>query len=364
MQTSTMRPVPLVFVLEEMNFGGTQRQTLELARCLNKELFSPEIWTMRAGDALLHTAQEYGIPVKMLRQDATLRPFLAAYALWKELRKERPLFMHLGTVFPNVWGRLLGTVCKVPIIVGGCKGQGNIRLQHERFLRHLAHAHICDAMSIKLALQDLGVPRPRVHCITNGVNVDFFTPAPQRVLEPEILCVGRMVEEKDHATLLHAFALVMAQMPKARLYLVGEGPLQGELQKLAQSLGVHTNVVFHGSSNVVLEHMHKARTVVLSSISEGTPNVLLEAMACALPVVATAVAGIPDMVQHEVQGLLVPSREPEPLSQALLRVLQEDALAQQWGEAGRAHVCEAYSLENVARKHEEVYRELCRRVGL
>ncbi len=356
-------PIPLVFLLEEMNFGGTQRQTLELARYLNKELFRPEIWTVRAGDALLSTAKEYGITVKILRQDATLRPFKAAYALWKAMRHERPLLMHLGTVFPNVWGRLLGKVLKIPMVVGGCKGQGNIRLQHERFLWPLAHAHVCDAMSIKLALQELGVPESQAHCITNGVNVEFFAPAKQRVLEPEIVCVGRMVEEKDHATLLKAFALVLEKMPNARLNLVGEGPLQENLRKQALQLGVQDNVIFHGSSNMVKEHMQKARVLVLSSISEGTPNVLLEAMACAVPVVATAVAGIPDMVEQEKQGLLVPARAPKELAEALLRVLQEDALAQRLGEAGREHVCVAYSLENVARRHEAVYVGLCKRLG-
>ncbi len=357
-------PLPLVFLLEELNFGGTQRQTLELARHINRDWFAPEIWTVRAGDALLSMAQEAEIPVKFLRNDATLQPFTAAYALGKQWRKERPSLIHLGTVFPNVWGRLLGKAFKTPVIVGGCKGQGNIRLQHERFLWPLAHAHICDAQSIKQALEALGVPAQQVHCITNGVNVDFFTPSKARVLTPEILCVGRLVAEKDHATLLKAFALVRAQVSQAHLHVVGEGPLLASLLKLSVDLEIQDAVTFHGASNAVSKHMQSARLLVLSSISEGTPNVLLEAMACALPIVATAVAGIPDMIEQEKQGLLVKPSNPQELAHALLRVLQEDALAEKLGEAGRQHVCVNYSLENVARKHEAVYRDLCQKAGL
>ncbi len=364
LEFQSMSPIPLVFLLEELNFGGTQRQTLELARHLDKTLFRPEIWTVRAGEALLAMAKEAGIPVKILRNDATLRPFLAGFALCKHWRKERPVLIHLGTVFPNVWGRLLGKFFKTPVIIGGCKGQGNIRLQHERFLWSLAHAHICDAYSIKQGLEELGVPAQQVHCIPNGVNVEFFAPPQERVLEPEIVCVGRLVAEKDHATLLRAFAMVVAKVPKACLHIVGDGPLLASLQQLTQTLRIQHAVVFHGASSTVREHMHAARVLVLSSISEGTPNVLLEAMACALPIVATAVAGIPDMIAHEKQGLLVEARNPHMLANALVQVLEDDTLAYKLGKAGREHVCNNYSLDTVARKHEAVYVDLCKRVGL
>ncbi len=355
---SQAKPTPLVFILEEMNFGGTQRQVLELAKHIDKTLFTPEIWTVRAGDALIPQAEEANIKVKVLRHDATLRPFLAAYALWKELRKKRPALIHLCTVFPNVWGRILGKILNLPAIVGGCKGQGNIRLQHEKFLWPLAHNHICDAKSIKIALQDLGVPESRVHFITNGVNVEFFSPPAEKTSTPDILCVGRMVEEKDHNTLLKAFSIVQKQMPDARLHLVGDGPLFQNTQKLSSVLGLDNNIIFYGASFKVQEHMQQAKMFVLSSISEGTPNVLLEAMACELPIVATAVAGIPDMIEHEKQGLLVPPRKPEELAKAMLKILNDDTLAKNMGQNGRVHVCNNYSLENVARAHEAVYLKL------
>ncbi len=352
------RPMPLVFILEEMNFGGTQRQALELARHIDRNLFTPEIWTVRAGDALIPQALEANIPVTILRNDSTLRPFLAAYALWKKLRKTRPQLIHLCTVFPNVWGRIFGKILNLPAIVGGCKGQGNIRLQHEKIFWPLAHGHICDAKSIKEGLQALGVPNNRVHFITNGVNVDFFVPTSTPVNTPEILCVGRMVEEKDHTTLLKAFSIVQKQIPAARLHLVGDGPLRGKMQKLSSMLGLEQNIIFYGSSSTVREHMQAAKMFVLSSISEGTPNVLLEAMASGLPIVATAVAGIPDMVEHEKQGLLVPPRRPEELAKAMVQILSDDSLAQSMGRVGRAHVCTNYSLEKVARAHEAVYTNL------
>ncbi len=314
---------------------------------------------MRAGEELLSTANDANIPVYILRNDANLRPLAAAYALFNEMKKRKPVLMHLGTVFPNVWGRLLGKLLKTPIIIGGCKGQGNIKLQHEKFLHGLAHAHICDAMSIKLALEDLGIAKNKVHCITNGVNTEFFTPGIKDNTKQDVLCVGRMVLEKDHATLLRAFALVIKKLPKAHLHLVGDGPLRTNLEKLSTNLELNSSITFHGSSSDVRSHMQAANVLVLSSISEGTPNVLLEGMACELPIVATAVAGIPDMVGHEKQGLLVkPSNEHE-LAKAIINILENSDLANNMGKSGRIHVQENYSLENVARAHEAIYLELC-----
>ncbi len=364
MEKAHKQPLPLVFLLEEINFGGTQKQTLELARHMDRQLFCPEIWTVRGGEQLLSMVEGYDIPVKILRNDVKLRPFLAAYALYKEWRKTRPKLIHLGTVYPNMWGRIFGKIFKTPVIVAGCKGQGNVLKQHERFLWSLAHAHICDAKSIKYALEELGVRAAQVHCIPNGVNVEFFSPPKQRVNDLEILTVGRMVPEKDHATLLKAFALVLQKEPKAKLHLVGDGPLKQATQKLTNELTIQNNVIFHGSSGNVREHMQAARVFVLSSISEGTPNVLLEAMACALPIVATAVAGIPDMVGHKEQGLLIKPSNPQDLAEALLQVLQDDDLAHNMGEAGRRHVCQNYSLAGAARKHEAIYMDLCHKAGL
>ena len=360
--SSACRPIPLTFVLEELNFGGTQKQTLELARHVDRSLFAPRIWTLWNGKAMLPMAQESDIPVTALLPDARLHPARAAVALWRQLRRERPPLIHLCTAFPNVWGRILGRLAGVPAIVASCRGQGNVKGQHEWALGRLAHVHVCNARSIEKALLERGLRH--VHYIPNGVDTAFFTPAPAFCREPEMLCVGRLVPDKDHKTLLEAFALVRAQLPAARLHLVGDGPLHEELHRHALGLGLGEAVLFHGSRDNVRDYLHKARLMVLASVSEGMPNVLLEGMACGLPVAATRVGGIPDLVEHGVHGLLAPPRDPAALAQCLLPLLTDDALARNMGEAGRALAVQHYSLEALARTHQQIYGLLCRRVGL
>ncbi len=356
------QPIPLVLVLEELNFGGTQRQMLELARHLDKNIFAPEIWTLRQGDAFLPMAQKYDIPVRQLCDDATLIPWHGIKALYKEFSQKRPPLVHLHTTFPNVWGRILGRALGLPCIVGSIRSKRNVRKQKERYTWRLTHCHICNAASLYHDLLAEGLPAERLYTIPNGVDIALFTPPEQGLhTQPHIINVGRLVKEKDQASLIRAFALVQAKMAQAHLHMVGDGPLRGELEALSAQLGVQKSVTFHGGSTDVKSFLAKARLFVLSSIDEGTPNAILEAMAMGLPIVSTAVDGVPYMVEEGRSALLAPLRDSEALAKHMLTVLTTENMAENMGLAARAHVVENYSLQRMARRHEAVYLNYCQR---
>ncbi len=349
-------PIPLVLVLEEISIGGTQRQMLELARHLDKTLFAPQIWTMRDGDDFLPMAQKYAIPVHQLRQDAKLKPLPAALALWQALGKHRPPIIHLHTTFPNVWGRVLGRLRKTPVIIGSIRSKRNIKKQMERFTWRLTHTHICNAPSLEHDLLSVGLKSERLFMIPNGIDIHHFMPPAQGLCtQPHIVNVGRLVKEKNQETLLHAFALVCKKIPTAHLHMVGDGYLRSELEICAQNLNIKNNVTFHGASNAVHEILQKARVFALSSIDEGTPNAVLEAMATGLPIVATAVDGIPSMLHEGEHGFLVKVYEVEKMAEYLLKILETPHLAEDMGAKARLHVENNYSLELMARRHEAVY---------
>ncbi len=355
-------PIPLVLILEEINIGGTQRQMLELSRHLDKTLFAPEIWTLRAGDDFLAMAQKYAIPVHQLRSDARLTPLPAIKALWHELGKRRPPIIHLHTTFPNVWGRLLGRLRNIPVIVGSIRSKRNVHKQKERYTWRLTHTHICNAASLEQDLLHEGLPHERLFMIPNGIDIHHFMPASGGLnAAPHIINVGRLVKEKNQATLLKAFAMVLQKVPAAHLHMVGEGGLRQELENIAQNLDITQNITFHGASNQVKELLQQARIFALSSIDEGTPNAILEAMACGLPIVSTNVDGIPAMLRHEEHGFLVNPYEAENMAKYLLKILETPQLAEELGANARKHAEENYSLELMARRHEAVYLQYYRK---
>ena len=144
-------PARLVLLLQDLKFGGTQRQTLELARRLDPGRFQVEVWVMTAGDDLMPLAREWSIPVVRLARQAVVGP-LALINLWRRLHRQPPDLLMLLTVVPNIWGRILGRLARVPVIVGNCRGGGAPWRQHERLLWPGMDHLLCNTAALKTEL--------------------------------------------------------------------------------------------------------------------------------------------------------------------------------------------------------------------
>jgi glycosyltransferase involved in cell wall biosynthesis len=167
-----------------------------------------------------------------------------------------------------------------------------------------------------------------------------------------------LVPDKDHDTLIRAFALAAAQYPEAELWLVGDGPLLPSLQRLAAETAPLGKVRFFPGQIDLQPFFRRADVFVLSSIYEAMPNVVLEAMAAGLPVVATRVGGLAELVTPGENGWLVPPQDPAALAAALTKLLSETETRQRFGHAGRRRVAQGFSLEVMVQRHEAVFQEL------
>lgn len=348
-------PLSLALLLQDLDFGGTQRQTIELARRLDRERFAPELWVLKKGEDFVPVTREYGLPLVRLGESGRVSP-KSLYRLYSRLRDDPPDCLVTLTAVPNIWGRILGRLAGAPMILGSCRGGGAPKRQHEKLLWRLAHHHVTNTHQLKRRLvADSGVPDRHISVIHNGVDVKFFTPPAVGERErmeagegPVVLCVARLVEDKDQASLLRAFARIAPEHPDATLWLVGDGPLESSLRKRAKKLldaaGVPRERIRFMPGQLDLREIYaRASMLVLPSIREAMPNVVLEAMACGLPVVATRVGGLPEMVAEGVTGLLTPVRDPEAMAEAIGRLLAETELRRSMGEQGRARAEHAFS---------------------
>jgi colanic acid/amylovoran biosynthesis glycosyltransferase len=198
-----------------------------------------------------------------------------------------------------------------------------------------------------------------VHC---GVDVSAFAPVPERDGggPVEVLTVGRALPVKGHALLIEAVAALAERGDGVRLTLVGDGPLLGHLQDLAASLGVADRVEFAGAvgQDSVRDFYARADVFALSSFAEGLPVVLIEAHAMGLPVVAPAITGIPELVEHGESGLLVVPGRADALADALARVASVGPEGRRaMGRAGRARVESEFDIERTARELLAVFGE-------
>ncbi|MDR2695276.1 MAG: glycosyltransferase [Deltaproteobacteria bacterium] len=347
-----------VFLLQDLCTGGTQHQTLALAAGLDRARFAPELWTLSGPTELDALARERGLSVTHL--GGTVFPGLDSFAaLWRKLGREKPDVFFLCTALPNIWGRVAGRLRKLPLVLGSCRGGGAPVRQHERWLWRLARHIVCNSTALVEVMAGLGVPRAHMSCIANGVDARRFQPGelPFSRREPIILCVARLVEDKDHACLLDAFARVLEYLPEARLCMVGEGPLEAQLRARMAQAPLAGRVDMLPAATDVAACCRSAGVFALSSRQEGTPNVLLEAMACGLPVVATRVGGIPSLLREE-SGLMAPAGDSGSLAEGLVRVLRDPELAQRMGKAGRERVERDFSFSAMIAAHEELFLRL------
>ncbi len=215
-----------------------------------------------------------------------------------------------------------------------------------------------DVASLFPALKD------KIVCIHNGVNLAELQSACQdttTALEhPYLLCIAMHNEKKGLDVLLRAFALMQGVPLPYKLVLVGDGPLRGYLESLALSLGIQHKVKFLGRQGraQVAKLIQGCEVFVLPSRSEPFGIVLTEAMACKKPIVATTVGGIPEIIQDGTDGILVEPDNPNALAEALLNVLQNQALRLSIAHTGYMTVVKQFSSEKTGSSYEALFADL------
>lgn len=166
---------------------------------------------------------------------------------------------------------------------------------------------------------------------------------------------GRMVPVKDVPTLLTAFATAQAAVPSLRLVLAGDGPGRPAAEALAATLGISDRITWAGWISNLAEFYAALDIFALSSVNEGTPVAAIEAMAASLPVVSTAVGGVPDVVQHGASGLLAPSGDANALADAIIQLARDADLRRTMGRTGRERALVHYSHRRLVDDMEALY---------
>ena len=369
------RLVDVLYLITELSVvGGAEKVLVRFLTHLDRRRFRPTVACLYGGDGpMADDVRALGIPVIDLGMTAKWR-LDALWRLYYLLRRKRPLILHASMFHANVLGRVLGRLAGVPIIVTwrhsvGIGWQGREWVNRWTALLNDKAIAVCE-LARRIEIQRTKVPSDRVVTVYNGLDVRRFSLVnPSSVVQIRhslgvrsgallLGAVGRLSPEKDYANLLAAMAKVQKHVPTARLFIVGDGELRERLEIQAQSLGLSDVVTFTGIRDDVPEILAALDIFVLSSRREGLPLAVLEAMAAGLPVVATVVGGVPEVVVDGVTGFLVPPLNPVALAEALLSLLQDPARCKAMGRAGYKRVKQCFSMEQMTRQIESLYEEL------
>jgi colanic acid/amylovoran biosynthesis glycosyltransferase len=208
-------------------------------------------------------------------------------------------------------------------------------------------SHFCRSQAMIFGPQDKWDRMHIVHC---GVDPALFSPVTHAGVGTRLLFVGRLASVKGLPMLLDAVARVKATHPGVKLAVAGDGPDRQRLTDQAKRLGIESNVEFLGyrSQAQVRELLQRTDVFVMGSFAEGVPVVLMEALAAGVPVVATQIAGIPELVEPGVNGLLVPPGDAGSLAVAIGTLVADPALRESFGRRGRAKVAAEFNIHREA----------------
>lgn len=204
--------------------------------------------------------------------------------------------------------------------------------------------------------------------IYNGIPTKHFVSYARRYnTEGEknvvLLHVGRFAPQKNHMLLIEAFELAIKVHPRMQLWLIGEGLLRPAVERFVKEKSLTDMVSFIGAVPNVKDFLIDCDIFVLSSDWEGFGIVIAEAMAAGKPAIATAVDGVPELVEDGVTGILVPPRDPQALAQGILRLAKDPELCQRMGEAAQERALERFDIVRAAREYESLYLKLLRERG-
>ena len=375
-----MSATPLVVhVIYRLDVGGLETLLIECINRMPSERYRHAIICLTTSSAFAKKISAPNVAVYELHKAPGLS--LATHTdFYKLIRRLKPAIVHtynLAAIEYHLMAALAGVPVRIHAEHGRDAADPHGKNRKHNLLRRLISPLLHKFIPVSVDLQNwlqhvVGIPARKLQLVPNGVDTDQFSAPDQDGTAPSpfpfpsdsivLGTVGRLQAVKDHQCMVTAFAQLRKRSPdlshRLRLVIIGDGPCNAALHQQVRALGLQDVVWLPGSRDDIALLMRHLSVFVMSSIAEGTPMTILEAMASGLPVVATQVGGIPEVVQPNHSGMLVPAQDPQALANAMAIYCTQPALARQHGAQGRAQVEAHFSIKTTVAAYLALYDNL------
>ena len=353
---------------------GVKRLFAWMIPRFDPDRFNVSLVSLRKKDLSEETLESFGVDITYLHKGKFDPSTLTA--LLKVIDRKKIDILHLHGYGATTFGRMAGAMRRLPTIV-----HEHANLTTTPWFQKIADAVLEPSTDIAIAVSKstadflIGarqLPPDKVKTVYLGVPLEEFSRArpPQEIAEARrelgvaqgefaIGCVTRLHDSKGNNYLVDAAALVVKERPRARFFLVGEGPLLPDLQQQAAALGLGDRFVFHGFAKDVAAVVSAFDLSVFPSLWEGTPLTVFEALAMGKPIVATDADGLLDVLTDNHDAVIVPRRDAPALSRAIVRMMDDEALRTRLGAQARI-TGQQYDIAAFVRKMERLYEILHR----
>lgn len=382
--TSEIKPIRILRIIARLNVGGPAIHVALLTEKLTAPTYESILLSgsisAEEGD-MVYYAESRGVKPIFIdglgREINPLRDISTIYQLYKLMRELKPDVVHTHTAKAGFVGRVAAWLARVPVIVHTFHGHvfkgyfsplvTSVFIQIERMTARMSDTVITltEGLRGELADEYRIVRRKNITVLPLGLDLEHFSKTPRKqghfrqqlnipASAPLIGIVGRLVPVKNHALFLQAAAHIKQKYADARFILVGDGELRPELEAQIEALGLRENVIITGWTRDVAPIYSDLDVLVISSVNEGTPVTVIEGVSAGVPVVATAVGGLPDLLDQGKLGVLVPSNDVGALSNSILEVIENPPEMTQ----AQALMLDRYGIDRLVKDMDSLYRGL------
>lgn len=364
--------IHIAFLVHTYGFGGLENMVTNLVNHLNPHRFTSTIICFAPLGQLNNRVDINRVQVLSLGKTGGNNPQLIykIYQILKEIGVDIVQTHNWGTAVEGILGAKLA---RIQGVIHAERGTIEVKARNI-FLQRLLWGVADHVLSVSDAHKKkmthlIGFPYSKIQAIVNGVDTDRFFPNSEKKeemrnalgLKKSSLCIGTIGSlrpVKNQSLLIKACQSILPQFEEVEVLIVGEGPLALQLKQEVQALGLTEKIHFSGAQPNIPEILNAVDLFVLPSRSEGMPNAVLEAMSCGVPVIATAVGGVPEVIEHGENGILIASEDEPQLVAALTNLIQNPETRRMLGMKGRQRVLSHFSLKAMVSEYQDLYESL------
>jgi len=357
-------------VIPNFGLGGAERLVVNLLEVIDKEKFEVAACSLypKANTLFGHQLEKSGIQIYYLgkHKGLDLRMIPRLYRLFRVFKPD-VVHTHLSVLRYALIPLIL---CRIPARFHTLHNIAQKEVDALGKIVHYLAFHLGGVIPVSISQEVARTVKKlykvRTLIIYNGIPTRHFKSAEEtrsiwrkkegiKNSEVVFLHIGRFSPQKNHRLLIEAFAQAMMKRSDLKLLLVGDGELRPDIKKIVKEKQLEQNIHFLGLRQDISELLSACDIFILSSDWEGVPMTILESMAAGKPVIATAVGGVPELVEDSITGLLVPPQDIQALSKAMVKLANDSSLREEMGKEGRKRALERFDINLIARQYEELY---------
>ena len=363
----------ILFISVHLNYGGAEVGLLTVLKNIDRKRFDCSVLSIEPKGAIGKEIEDVGIEVIYLNESARLFNIPLIWRIAGVLYKKKPDILHTSLFYANFFGRLAALIARPAVIITEEHSMHiEKRFYHillDRWLSNVTdRIRVCSHSVLDFTSRQEGIPKEKFCVIYNAVDAERFNISQTKDdarrsagFTPDdfiVGSVGSLIPLKGHRFLVEAVSYLAGELPRLKLVIAGEGKCRDELNTLAKEKGISEKVIFLGVRKEIPQLMRMMDIFVLPSLQEGFPCTIVEAMYMGLPVIASNISGIPEVITSGDNGILVEPGNADTIRKSILALYRDESLRNRLRQAARRKIESAYLPFHYVKQFEALYDEL------